>query len=336
MRVTRKDVSRLAGVSEQTVSYVLNDSRKFSKDVVDRVNKAIETLHYKPDMVAKSMVKKKTDTVAIIVRDMANPIFPAIIHGLQEQAAECGYSVYISDVAGSGDVEKQVNDLIARRIDGIYISLVSERNLNEIVSRFLDNNVKVVLGNKEETVKESLPVVEADMDGGMRKIVAYLKAKGHKDIVYLNGLNPEQKSDRRFAAFVDEYYKEFGKKPSVINDDAPYSTTVEDGMRLTDKLLSENVPFSAIIATNDLMAYGVIDKLKERGYRVPDDVSVVGIDDIMYSKYINPPLTTLGYDYKMLGKKIFRVLYSEICGERTSETNEETYIVERNTVKDIR
>ena len=67
MRVTRKDVSRLAGVSEQTVSYVLNDSRKFSKDVVDRVNKAIETLHYKPDMVAKSMVKKKTDTVAIIV-----------------------------------------------------------------------------------------------------------------------------------------------------------------------------------------------------------------------------------------------------------------------------
>lgn len=335
MRVTRKDVSRLAGVSEQTVSYVLNNSRKFSKDVVDRVNKAIETLHYKPDMVAKSMVKKKTDTVAIIVRDMANPIFPAIIHGFQEQAAECGYSVYISDVAGSGDVEKQVNDLIARRIDGIYISLVSERNLNEIVSRFLGNNVKVVLGNKEETVKESLPVVEADMDGGMRKIVAYLKEKGHKDIVYLNGLNPERKS-RRFSAFVDEYYKEFGKKPSVINDDAPYSTTVEDGMRLTDKLLSEKVPFSAIIATNDLMAYGVIDKLKERGYRVPDDVSVVGIDDIMYSKYINPPLTTLGYDYKMLGKKIFRVLYSEICGERISETNEETYIVERNTVKDIR
>ena len=107
MRVTRKDVSRLAGVSEQTVSYVLNDSRKFSKDVVDRVNKAIETLHYKPDMVAKSMVKKKTDTVAIIVRDMANPIFPAIIHGFQEQAAECGYSVYISDVAGSGDVENR-------------------------------------------------------------------------------------------------------------------------------------------------------------------------------------------------------------------------------------
>ena len=103
-------------------------------------------------------------------------------------------------------------------------------------------------------------------------------------------------------------------------------------MRLTEKLLSENLPFTAIIATNDLMAYGVIDKLKEKGYRVPDDVSVVGIDDIMYSKYISPPLTTLGYDYKTLGKKIFNALHAEICGEKLSDNGVETYIVERNTV----
>lgn len=335
MRVTRKDVAKYAGVSEQTVSYILNDSRKFSKEIVEKVQRAIEDLHYKPDMVAKSMVKKKTDTVAIIVRDMANPIFPAIIHGFQEQAFECGYSVYISDVAGRCDVESQINDLISRRIDGIYISLLSEKNINDIVKRFIDNNVKVVLGNEDDSLQFRLPVVGADMDGGMRKIVGYLKEKGHRDIVYLNGLDPTMKSDKRYEAFLEAYGKLFGDDPTVVDNDPPYLTTVEDGMKLVDRLLATGKNFTAIVTTNDLMAYGVIDRLTCRGYRIPEDVSVVGIDDILYSKYINPPLTTLGYDYRFLGKKIFSTLFAEINGERASSAAVETNIVERGTVRDL-
>ena len=97
MKITRKDVAKYAGVSEQTVSYVLNNSRKFSDDVVNRVNKAIKDLNYQPDMIAKSMSQKQTKSVAVFIRDMENPIFPAIIHGFQKKAFEKGYSVYIAE-----------------------------------------------------------------------------------------------------------------------------------------------------------------------------------------------------------------------------------------------
>jgi len=336
MKITRKDVAKYAGVSEQTVSYVLNDSRKFSDEVVKKVREAIEVLHYKPDMIAKSMVTKKTHTVAILVRDMANPIFPAVVHGFQERASEFGYSVYISDIAGGVDVNSQISDLVSRRIDGVYLSLVSEDRMNEIVEKFVVNDIKVVLGNKDKNVNYDVSCVRTDFSAGMRKIVDYLFRQGHQEIVYVSGLNINADNDERYMSFVSAYKEIFGTEPYVIENDAPYTTTVEDGIRLTEKLLRERVSFSAIVATNDLMAYGVIDCLTLHGKRIPEDVSVVGIDDILYSKYINPPLTTLGYDYRQLGRESFDALKFKIDNNADSDRLIDTYIVERSTVKKIK
>lgn len=335
MHIKRKDVANLAGVSEQTVSYVMNNSRKFSQDVVDRVNKAIETLNYHPDMIARSLVKKETYTVAIVVRNIANPIFPAIIRGFQEKAFECGYSVYIIDMDENCDMESRVGDLLSRRVDGVYVSLMYENSLNDILQRFVDGGIKIVLGNAINVNKYNLPIVEVDMDNGMRKIVRYLKRKGHENIVYLNGLDPERGGDDRCGAFVDEYRKQFGKEPMMINNVAPYATTVEVGKSLADRLVQSKFPYTAVVTTNDLMAYGVIDYLKALGMCVPADVSVVGIDDILYSKYIDPPLTTLGYDYKFLGRKIFSTLYEEMKGNAVVSSRIEAHIVERGTVLDL-
>lgn len=337
MRVTRKDIAKYAGVSEQTVSYVLNGSRKFSAAVVERVQTAMRDLNYKPDMIAKSMATKRTHTVAIIVRDVANPIFPAVIHGFQERAAKSGYSVYISDIAGGVDVNSQITDLIARRVDGVYLSLLSESGMNAIVERFAENDIKVVLGNKYPAVTRDVPCVLTDFVTGMRKIVEYLHELGHEDIVYLSGLNVHSENDDRYGAFVRAYTDIFGKAPHVVENVAPFGTDVEDGVRLTEKLLKERVPLSAIVTTNDLMAYGVIDCLKSHGKRVPDDVSVVGIDDILYSKYVSPALTTLGYDYHELGRKVFDVLRAAVEENSVAGGADiQTYIVRRNTVKDLR
>lgn len=339
MKITRKDVAKYAGVSEQTVSYVLNDSRKFSDEVVKKVWEAIEVLHYKPDMIAKSMVTKKTYTVAILVRDMTNPIFPAVVHGFQERASESGYSVYISDIAGGMDVDSQISDLISRRIDGVYLSLVSESGMNEIVGRFLVNDIKVVLGNKDKNVAYDVPCVRTDFAAGMRKIVDYLFRHGHKDIVYVSGLNINADNDERYKSFVSAYRDVFGTMPCVIENDAPYTTTVEDGVKLAEKLLEQEIPCTAIVATNDLMAYGIIDCFTSHGKRIPEDVSVVGIDDILYSKYVNPPLTTLGYDYRQLGRESFDALKLKIdnaaCSDASMDRLVETYIVERKTVKKV-
>lgn len=333
MDIKRKDVAKLAGVSEQTVSYVINKSRKFSQDVVDRVNKAIETLNYRPNMIAKSLAKKETNTVAIIVRDIANPIFPAVIRGFQEKAFECGYSVYIIDMDENCDVQSRVDDLIARRVDGVYISLIYEEHINDILHKLVNSGVKIVLGNEFESNQYGLPVIEVNMDKGMRKIVRYLKEKGHRDIVYLNGLNVERNGDDRYEAFVDEYRKQFGSEPVIVNNEPPYHTTVEVGMMLASRLIESKVPCTAVITTNDLMAYGVVDRLKKSGLRVPADISVVGIDDILYSQYINPPLTTLGYDYTFLGRKIFAALYVEMKENIAISSTIDAYIVERGTVR---
>lgn len=337
MRVTRKDVAKRAKVSEQTVSYVLNGSRKFSDDIVEKVHKAMAELNYKPDMIAKSMKTKKTNTVAIIVRDIANPIFPAVIHGFQERAAQFGYSVYISDVAGGVDVNSQITDLIARRVDGVYLALVSESNMSAIVERFVTNDIKVVLGNRDKNVTYNIPCVLTDFSAGMRKIVEYLHKNGHEHIVYLSGLDIKADNDERYEAFIRVYKDLYGKIPYVIENEKPYSTTVEDGIKLTEKLLAKNIDCTAIIATNDLMAYGVIDCLTAHGKRVPDDVSVIGIDDILYSKYISPPLTTLAYDYHEIGREVFDLLRykidkDDLCNDRLINT----HIVERNTVKRIK
>lgn len=334
MRITRKEVAKYAGVSEQTVSYILNGSRKFSDDIVARVQNAIQVLHYKPDMIAKSMVTKRTNTVAFIVRDIANPIFPSLIHGFQERACEFGYSVYISDIAGRVDIESQIADLVSRRIDGVYLSLMFEAEMKGIIDRFLANDIKVVVGNKNK--KADVPCVRVDFNLGMQMIVEYLSQMGHKDIVYLDGLDAETDDDERRTAFTDAYSALFGREPYIVKNSPPFTTNVEDGYNLTSELLSKKVPFTALVATNDLMAYGVIDCLRTNGYKVPQDVSVVGIDDILYSKYINPPLTTLGYDYRKMGWEIFDALKFTIDnGGVYKDCLLKPFIVERATVKKI-
>lgn len=335
MKITRKDVAKYAGVSEQTVSYVLNKSRKFSADVVSRVNNAVKELNYQPDMIAKSMSKKRTNTVALFAQDIENPIFPAIIHSFQEKASEFGYSVYIADIKGCKDINSLIASLISRRIDGIYISMFSDEDFMRIANHFKDCGIKVVLGNVDAEI-DDIPSVTVDFADGMRKIVEYLRDCGHEKIVYISGIDINQKNDVRYVSFVNEYEKLFQRKPIVVENDFPYATTVETGIRLAEKLLSDGEDFTAVVTTNDLMAYGVIDCLLQHGKRVPEDVSVIGIDDIMFSKYIMPPLTTLGYDNMKLGGNIFEVLRESIEGKSSLSRKVQCYIVERDSVKNIK
>lgn len=335
MKVTRKDVAKYAGVSEQTVSYVLNKSRKFSDDIVNRVNQAIKALNYQPDMIAKSMSQKHTKSVAVFIRDMGNPIFPEIIHGFQKKAFEKGYSVYIADTKGCQDVDFLITSLISRRIDGVYISMFSDNDFVRVANRFQENGIQVVIGNEEVRLCD-VPSVTVDFENGMKQIVRYLYDCGHEKIVYLSGIDTRQKNDCRYEAFCREYQALFGKEPFVIQNEEPYETTVESGKNLTEKLFEITDDFTAIVTTNDLMAYGVIDVLKRKKKRIPDDVSVIGIDDIMFSKYVNPALTTLGYNNQKFGEKTFKTLMKRIQGEVVSSSKEDCYIVERSTVKKIK
>lgn len=330
-KATRKDVARLAGVSEPTVSYVINKSRRFSEDIENRVHKAIKALNYEPNAAAKNLALNKSFSLCTIVHDITNPIFTEIMMGFQEAALKEKYIVSVCDA--HKDIENHVNNLIARNFDGVFLYVLSNYKQFDFIERFIRSGVKVVLSSKldNEFITNNSTSVEVDHQGGMKQIVDYLVSLEHKDIIYLSGLDKEQSYDKRYSSFKENYYNHFQKEPMIIDDPADYGTSVHHGKRLTEKLLATGKPFTAIVTTNDLMAYGVIETLNTNNIKVPEDVSVVGIDDLKFSNYTNPKLTTLGFDKKAYGKMIFFNLLNQINNHKLVNQVLETKLVIRDS-----
>ncbi len=337
MKVTRKQVAERAKVSEQTVSYVMNKTRMFSKEIVDRVHQAVKELNYYPNLNARSLATKRGYSVSFIVHDITNPIYNEIMLGFQDAAREKNYFVSICDA--HKDIDNYVSNLIARNLEGVFIYVLANYDELGFIKRFINNDVKVVLGSKlpiqNKKVNDKVSVINVDHDKGMEQIIDYLVGLGHKDIVYLSGLSKDQTFDDRYASFCKYYQKHFGENPTIIENEYPYETTVEVGYKLAENLIQSNKEFTAVVTTNDLMAYGAMDAFKACGLEIPKDVSIVGIDDLMFSKYTNPALTTLGFDKIEYGKSVFNSLYAEICGKPKTNYKVDTFIVKRNSCTNI-
>jgi len=335
MRVTRKMVAEKAGVSEQTVSYVINHSRKLSEETIKKVTDAISELNYSPDMIAVSMKSKYTMTVGLILNDIENPIFPSIINSFQQAAFKKGYSTYICNLIDEEHSAAQIDKLIAQRVDGVYMSIPFNDESYKIVNKLISNNIKVVLGNKSISDKIDVPVVEVDFNLGMWKILNFLKENGHEKIVYLSGLDSASLNDSRYSYFKNNYRMLFNLEPHTIKNDPPYLTDVATGRKLAKKCLETYKDVTCVVTTNDLMAYGAIEYFNSIGMNVPNSISVIGIDNIDFSKYSQPSLTTLGYDYALLGKLVFETLYNEIYNSANNNQYIDATIYERNSVKNI-
>lgn len=330
-KITRKDVALRANVSEQTVSYVINGTRRFSKDVENRVKKAIEELNYEPNAAAKNLVTNKSYNLCVIVHDITNPIFNEIMLGFQEAAIKKNYIVTVAE--GRKEINKYVNNLVARNFEGIFIYVLSSYKSFDFIERFIRNGVKLVLGSKidHDFINKYSTSVGLDYYEGMHKIVNYLKEMNHNKIVYLSGLDISQKFDKRYQGFVDAYKQCFDHKPIVVTEKGN-ETSVESGRRLAIKLLESKKEFTAVVTTNDLMAYGVLEVMKENNLRVPEDVSIIGIDDLLYSRYTSPKLTTLGFNKILYGEMAFNNLYNQIREIQQKDELIDTFLVERDSV----
>ena len=307
LRATRKDVAKYAGTSEQTVSYILNGTRKFSPEMVDKVKEAVKVLNYQPDMIARSMVKKRSKPLCIAVNDLSNPMFGEVIRGFEELATQYGYFVNVLDV--HSNFLQHASAIIARRVEGVYVSLIPSKDTDLFVNSLADAGIKVILGNAmADKCNDKVVFAEVDLYSGMRDVVDYLAAKNHEQIVYLSGLDVHSASDYRYRSFIERYQSLFGREPVVIENTPPYDTDVEDGYRLANRLFESGIPCTAMIATNDLRAFGAIKACKEHGLKVGRDIAVVGFDNIVFSDLVEPPLTTSGFDKRAYGRKLFELL----------------------------
>jgi len=310
-RAKRSEVAKMAGVSEATVSFVLSKKRYVSDKLSKRVMAAVDELGYQPDFIARSMVTKTTETIVVLTSDIASPLQMEIIKSIQKEAMKKGF--FVNVCGGTENLKIYIDNFIARRIDGLFLSVDPALVSDFEISRMLDKGISVLVTSARHIADDRVCGLRLDFEYGMDKIVEYLHGLKHTKIIYLSCFDKTVNSDNRIKGFKLAMKKHIGENsPEIICGQPPYESTIEVGYKLCKKLIESKKEFTAVICTNDLMAMGALEALREYNIQVPENVSVVGIDDIVFSKAFNPPLTTLSHMAKEYGKKIFDILYDNI------------------------
>ena len=294
MAITRKDVARMAGVSTATVSNVLNNSDKVKEDTANHVREIIKQLNYSPNMVARSLSTKRTMQVAIVLEDISNPFFAEIATDFGNAAEEKGY--FINICMGLNKLDEYFENFKARGLDGVYVTAMPHKfDVNKLY-QLADCGIKIVTSGNVEIDTRKISSIENNFESGMKKAMEYLYEQGHTEIAYLSGLGQELSSDCRCVTYL--------KTLDSLGLD------YKDRL-LVDGKLDSRKPFTAAICGNDMMAIGAIKAFVESGLRVPEDVSVIGMDGTEMGRYCRPTLTTLEIS-KGLGRKAFELLYGNM------------------------
>ncbi len=329
MGITIKDIAREAGVSITTVSRVLNNKPDVSEETKDRITTLIDQLGYNPNSIARGLVLQKTYTIGLIIPDITNPFFPEVARGIEDAARQLGYSVIFYNTDNHINEEKKAIEVLkGKQVDGLIVSLS--------------------IDNKEELIKlnqEDFPVVQIDRKAGFNqstavtidnrlsayKATAYLVRLGHKKIGHLTGDLHTLTAQERLEGYKDAL-KEHGleiKKEWIL-----YGNYTKDPVRDEIKaLLKKQDRPTAIFAANDLMATAVYKAVHECGLNIPEDISIVGHDNIELSSLVTPALTTMTQPKYKMGKLAAIFLIKDIEGKtyKHKDIVLDTELVERDS-----
>ncbi len=317
---TIRDVARRAGVSPATVSYVLNNSGPVRPETRERVLRAIAELGYHPHAGARQLKRRRSDTVGLILptgeRRLSDPFFLELIHALGDACADHHLDLLIATCRDPAADLRLIDRLYkGRRVDGFL--LIDLQRQDPRIPHLQQAGIPFVAFGRVEGNGE-FPWVDVDGAAGMREAVAYLVGKGHRRIAYLS---PP-------LSFTFAYHRFRGYQQGLIEADLPFEEalfritrlTMEGGYEATRALLSEGVPFTALIAATDLMALGAMRALHEAGRTPGQDVAVIGFDDIPMAAQAHPPLTTLRQPMDQIGKALVRTWLAAVNGESPPST----------------
>jgi LacI family transcriptional regulator len=284
---TRTDVARLAGVSTAVVSYVVNGGpKKVAPGTEARVREAIAALGYRPNAAARALKLGSSEMLGMIVPDTTNPFFVMLAHAVELAAAERGYALLIANSDASVEAERRhVESLASRRVDGVFLSSVLfEPDLRGLESA----DIPVVLLN-HSLDSPGFASVGVDLRGGGRAAAEHLAAHGHRDIALVMGTTTGGGLDGREAGWLDGL-RAAGLAPGKVIR-APFRRGA--GYRLGLELAASSDRPTALFASSDLLAVGILRAFHESGVRVPEDVAIVSFDGSEEAEYSWPALTTL-------------------------------------------
>lgn len=295
---TIRDVAERAGVSTATVSRILSGALSARPATRERVLEAVHELGYRPSGVARSLKLRATATLGLIVTDIENPFFPELVRSIEDAAREREYSVLFCNGDEDPDREESYLELLAeRRVDGI---IVASSGLTERHGRWIAGAlVPVVLVNCE-TSGGSRPAILSDNREGARVAAEHLLALGHRRLGLVLGQPANAATAERLGG-VRDALEAAGLPPDELAT-ARGDGHVAGGERATEELLRAIPGLTAIVCYNDLTAIGAIRAVRATGRRVPEDVSIVGFDDIDLARYVDPPLTTVAQQTARMGR----------------------------------
>lgn len=316
MTVTIKDVAKQANVSISTVSRVINDSKPVSDEIKQRVLRVIEETGYTPNPVARSLVMKKSQLIGVIVPDISNFFISEVLNGIEEIGKMYNYDILLCNTYGELKQElRYLNLLKSKQVEGI-ISMTWELR-EEHKEFFSKQDIPIVMINRDAS-EFDITSVSIDHRQGAYEMTKYLIDKGHKKIAlirsgtenYLFGVDQYE----GYAKAMNEHNLNIDKK-LIKNCQFKLECAYDAVQEMVDKKV---VP-TAIFATTDSMAFGAINCLIDNGYRVPEDVSVVGFNDIKFASIYRPQLTTIRQPIYDIGAVAIRVIIKKIKGEEIKE-----------------
>lgn len=320
-RPTIFDVASLAEVSIATVSRVLNGHPVADDALVLRVRAAVSELGYRPNTVAQDFAHGVTRTVGVLVPDLANPFFPAILKGLAVDVTAESHRLLVVDSQEDSNAELSLVDELSRRCDGVV--LCSPRMPADDLRSAAAMEVPLVCINR---AVDGVGMVCMDFSAGMAQAIAHLAELGHRHVGYLAG--PEMSwSEGRKRDGLQTAARELGITASVV----PTGSSSDAGHREVPGLVAQGV--TAVVAFNDLVALGALSRLREMEIEVPTDMSLIGFDDILVASFLDPPLTTISVPGLQLGRRAWAMLRRQLLEDIVvvDETLPSSLIVRRST-----
>lgn len=311
---TIADVATHAGVSQASVSRVLNGKQSVDPEIVRRVQASIAALGYAPSATARSLVSGRNDTIAMVVPDLENPLFQGILKGLSLAAAADGYRVLVADTAERVDDEEPTAIEARQRCDALV--LCAPRMPEQQLRRLVERVAPVVVVNRPLPDLD-VPIVGVDYVRGIRDLVDHLVGLGHRHLAYVTGPETSASNAERLRG-VDEA---LALHHGVRIDRIPGGSRPEDGDAVAGAVLdAHRAGVTAVIAFNDLVALGLMTRLRELGLDVPGDLSVAGLDDVPMARYATPRLTSMSVPRGEIGAQAWARLRTLIGGGPVEHT----------------
>ena len=334
MAITIKDIAALAGVSKTTVSKIINNKDdSISKPTRDKVLKIMKEQNYVPNKLAQSLVTKRTKTIGLLIPDIRNPFFTDISRGAEDFARKEGYNIIFCSTDEDYEREAEcVSMLCEKMIDGIIFTPSSITSHEE--NRYNDLDIPMVLVDKNIELSNAKGIVKVDNKNGTYEATKHLIKQGHKEILYLSGPLKNDISKERLQGYIRALEKNnlSVKKENIVEGKYRYEWAYNFIKNL------EEIKCTAICCANDLMAIGAIQALREKKFKIPEDISIVGFDDIETAKLIDPSLTTIRQPAYEMGAKASEILISSLKNKDKESVGTIIFkpsLIIRNSTSDI-